>query len=94
MTRDFFEELCADLFAEIPTHIDVVLEEVSELKEGEIDEVVLLGGSSLIPKVQQIAKLYFDGKEPITEATSLIDPAEAAARGAAINGSILRYWRS
>ena len=89
MTRDFFEELCADLFAEIPTHIDVVLEEsVIELEKGDIDEVVLLGGSSLIPKVQQLAKLYFDGKEPMTEATNLIDPAEAATRGAALKASL------
>ena len=55
---------------------------------------MLLGGSSLIPKVQQIAKLYFNGKEPMNEATSLIDPAEAVARGAAVQGSNLKRWRS
>ena len=76
---------------------------------------MLLGGSSLIPKVQQIAKLYFDGKEPMTKAiivkhnfpwdenpgthvfdSSLIDPVEAVARGAAKHGSDRKImsWRS
>ena len=54
-----------------------------------VDEIVLLGGSSHIPKVQQLVKLYFDGKQPIDIADRLdIDPAEAATQGAAQFASI------
>ena len=56
MTREFFEELCADLFAKIPGHIDVVLED-SGLEKDVIYYIVLLGGSSHIPKVQQLVRL-------------------------------------
>ena len=53
----------------------------------EIDEIVLVGRSSLIPKVQQIVKLYFNGKEPNSESKKIKDPAEAATRGAALLAS-------
>ena len=49
------------------------------LKKGEIDEVVLVGGSTRIPKVQALLKEYFDGKEP----NKGINPDEAVAYGAA-----------
>merc|ERR1712113_67514 len=57
----------------------------SELKKSEIDEVVLVGGSTRIPKVQQLLKDFFNGKEP----NKGINPDEAVAYGAAVQGGIL-----
>ena len=50
------------------------------LKKSELDEVVLVGGSTRIPKVQALLKEYFDGKEP----NKGINPDEAVAYGAAV----------
>ena len=55
------------------------------LKKTEVDEVVLVGGSTRIPKVQSLLKDYFDGKEP----SKGINPDEAVAYGAAVQGGIL-----
>merc|ERR1712060_5120 len=57
----------------------------SELKKSEVDEVVLVGGSTRIPKVQQLIKDFFNGKEP----NKGINPDEAVAYGAAVQGGIL-----
>merc|ERR1719248_415656 len=61
--------------------------EVSDagLKKSELDEIVLVGGSTRIPKVQQLIKDYFNGKEP----NRGINPDEAVAYGAAVQGGIL-----
>ena len=53
--------------------------------KSQIDEIVLVGGSTRIPKVQQLLKDYFDGKEP----NKGVNPDEAVAYGAAVQGSIL-----
>jgi heat shock protein 5 len=55
------------------------------LQKSQIDEIVLVGGSTRIPKVQQLLKDYFDGKEP----NKGVNPDEAVAFGAAVQGSIL-----
>ncbi|CAN6461814.1 unnamed protein product [Victoria cruziana] len=55
------------------------------LEKKQIDEIVLVGGSTRIPKVQQLLKDYFDGKEP----NKGVNPDEAVAYGAAVQGSIL-----
>ena len=55
------------------------------MKKTEIDEVVLVGGSTRIPKVQQLIKDFFNGKEP----NRGINPDEAVAYGAAVQGGIL-----
>ena len=55
------------------------------MKKTEIDELVLVGGSTRIPKVQELLKEYFDGKEP----NKGINPDEAVAYGAAVQGGIL-----
>merc|ERR1712070_1002092 len=55
------------------------------LKKSEVDEVVLVGGSTRIPKVQALLKDYFNGKEP----SRGINPDEAVAYGAAVQGGIL-----
>ena len=55
------------------------------MKKEQIDEIVLVGGSTRIPKVQQLIKDYFDGKEP----SKGVNPDEAVAYGAAVQGGIL-----
>jgi len=84
LTRARFEELCIDLFKKTLTPVQKVMDD-SELKKSEIDEVVLVGGSTRIPKVQQLLKDFFNGKEP----NKGINPDEAVAFGAAVQGGIL-----
>merc|ERR1719157_41505 len=84
LTRARFEELCIDLFKKTLTPVQKVIDD-SDLKKGEIDEVVLVGGSTRIPKVQQLLKDFFNGKEP----NKGINPDEAVAFGAAVQGGIL-----
>ena len=57
----------------------------SGLKKSDIDEIVLVGGSTRIPKVQQLIKDFFNGKEP----NRGINPDEAVAYGAAVQAGIL-----
>jgi len=64
--------------------VQKVLED-AKLKKSEVDEIVLVGGSTRIPKVQQLLKDYFGGKEP----NKGINPDEAVAYGAAVQGGIL-----
>jgi len=84
ITRARFEELCADLFKKTLQPVGQVLDDAG-MKKSEIDEVVLVGGSTRIPKVQQLIKDYFNGKEP----NRGINPDEAVAYGAAVQGGIL-----
>jgi heat shock protein 5 len=84
VTRARFEELCNDLFKKTLTPVQTVLDD-SGLKKSEIDEIVLVGGSTRIPKVQQLIKDFFNGKEP----NRGINPDEAVAYGAAVQGGIL-----
>lgn len=84
ITRARFEELCADLFKKTLQPVQSVLDDAS-MKKSEIDEVVLVGGSTRIPKVQQLIKDFFNGKEP----NRGINPDEAVAYGAAVQGGIL-----
>jgi len=84
LTRARFEELCADLFKKTIVPVQQVLDD-SSLKKSEIDEIVLVGGSTRIPKVQQLIKDFFNGKEP----NRGINPDEAVAYGAAVQGGIL-----
>ena len=55
------------------------------MKKSEIDEIILVGGSTRIPKIQALLKEFFNGKEP----NRGINPDEAVAYGAAIQGGIL-----
>jgi heat shock protein 5 len=84
VTRARFEELCSDLFKKTLKPVQTVMDD-SGLKKSEIDEVVLVGGSTRIPKVQQLIKDFFNGKEP----NRGINPDEAVAYGAAVQGGIL-----
>jgi heat shock protein 5 len=84
LTRAKFEELNMDLFKKTLVPVQKVLDD-AKLKKHEIHEIVLVGGSTRIPKVQQLLKDYFNGKEP----NRGVNPDEAVAYGAAVQGGIL-----
>ncbi|VDN56913.1 unnamed protein product [Dracunculus medinensis] len=84
LTRAKFEELNMDLFKGTLNPVKKVLED-ADLKKSDIDEIVLVGGSTRIPKVQQLLKEFFDGKEP----SRGINPDEAVAYGAAVQAGVL-----
>ena len=84
LTRAKFEELNADLFKKTLGPVQKALEDAKK-KKTEIDEIVLVGGSTRIPKIQEMIKEYFNGKEP----NRYINPDEAVAYGAAVQGAIL-----
>merc|ERR1719244_1146728 len=84
LTRAKFEELCMDLFKGTLKPVQKVMED-SELSKKEIDEIVLVGGSTRIPKIQQLVKDFFNGKEP----SRGINPDEAVAYGAAVQAGVL-----
>eukprot|EP00656_Telonema_subtile_P006004 TRINITY_DN12758_c0_g1_i1.p1 TRINITY_DN12758_c0_g1~~TRINITY_DN12758_c0_g1_i1.p1 ORF type:complete len:150 (-),score=33.55 TRINITY_DN12758_c0_g1_i1:19-468(-) len=63
LTRGKFEELCMDLFKGTLEPVKGVLAD-SQLSKEEVDEVVLVGGSTRIPKVQNLIREFFNGKEP------------------------------
>ncbi|KAJ9114174.1 hypothetical protein QFC20_001690 [Naganishia adeliensis] len=84
LTRAKFEELNIDLFRKTMRPVEQVLKD-SGVKKEEIDDIVLVGGSTRIPKVQQLLKEYFGGKEP----SKGINPDEAVAYGAAVQGGVL-----
>merc|ERR1711966_548710 len=84
LTRARFEEINNDLFKNTLGPVKQVLED-SGLKKNQIDEIVLVGGSTRIPKVQQLMKDFFNGKEP----NRGINPDEAVAYGAAVQAGIL-----
>jgi heat shock protein 5 len=84
LTRAKFEELNADLFKKTLKPVEQVLKD-AKLKKSEIDDIVLVGGSTRIPKVQAMIEEYFGGKK----ASKGINPDEAVAYGAAVQGGIL-----
>jgi len=84
LTRARFEELNLDLFKKTLNPVSKVMDDAG-LKKSEVDEIVMVGGSTRIPKVQQLIKDYFNGKEP----NRGINPDEAVAYGAAVQGGIL-----
>uniref|UniRef100_A0A8C9TYP3 Endoplasmic reticulum chaperone BIP n=1 Tax=Scleropages formosus TaxID=113540 RepID=A0A8C9TYP3_SCLFO len=79
-----FEELNMDLFRSTMKPVQKVLED-ADLKKSNIDEIVLVGGSTRIPKIQQLVKEFFNGKEP----SRGINPDEAVAYGAAVQAGVL-----
>jgi len=88
ITRARFEELCADLFRNTLDSVDKALRD-AKLGKSQINEIVLVGGSTRIPKVQKILKEYFQGKE----LNLSINPDEAVAYGAAVQAAILSNVR-
>eukprot|EP01066_Platyproteum_vivax_P014906 Platyproteum_vivax@DN6650_c0_g1_i3.p1 len=84
LTRARFEEINSDLFKKTLGPVEQVLKDGGVEKKA-VDEIVLVGGSTRIPKVQQLMKDYFNGKEP----SRGINPDEAVAYGAAVQAGIL-----
>jgi heat shock protein 1/8 len=84
ITRARFEDLCGDYFRNTILPVEKVLKDANTAKS-EVNEIVLVGGSTRIPKVIQLVKEYFNGKEPCKS----INPDEAVAYGAAVQAAIL-----
>eukprot|EP00656_Telonema_subtile_P008981 TRINITY_DN141_c0_g1_i3.p1 TRINITY_DN141_c0_g1~~TRINITY_DN141_c0_g1_i3.p1 ORF type:complete len:694 (-),score=260.86 TRINITY_DN141_c0_g1_i3:180-2261(-) len=84
ITRARFEDLCADLFRGTIEPVEKVIRD-AKVDKGSVDEVVLVGGSTRIPKIQELIANYFNGREPCRS----INPDEAVAYGAAVQANIL-----
>ena len=84
LTRAKFEELNIDLFRNTLGPVSQVLNDAG-INRDEVDEIVLVGGSTRIPKVQSMISDYFGGKVPSDE----LNPDEAVAYGAAVQGGVL-----
>jgi len=84
LTRAKFEDLNIDLFRKTMGPVERVIKDAG-LTKRDIDEIVLVGGSTRIPKVQQLLKDFFNGKEP----NRGINPDEAVAYGAAVQGGVI-----
>jgi L1 cell adhesion molecule like protein len=84
LTRAKFESLCEDLFRKCMNPVEQVLKD-AKLSKSDINDVVLVGGSSRIPRVQALLKEYFNGKDLCQS----IHPDEAVAYGAAVQAHIL-----
>ncbi|KAF3316615.1 ATPase with role in protein import into the ER [Orbilia oligospora] len=84
LTRAKFEELNIDLFKKTLKPVEQVLKD-AKVKKTEIDDIVLVGGSTRIPKVQALLEDFFNGKT----ASKGINPDEAVAYGAAVQGGVL-----
>ncbi|KAH7151900.1 hsp70-like protein [Dactylonectria estremocensis] len=84
LTRAKFEELNMDLFKKTIKPVEQVLKDAN-VKKVEIDDIVLVGGSTRIPKVQSLIEEYFGGKK----ASKGINPDEAVAFGAAVQAGVL-----
>lgn len=84
ITRARFEELCQDLFRTTLTPVEKVLKD-SKIDKSQVDEIVLVGGSTRIPKIQKLVSDFFNGKE----LNRSINPDEAVAYGAAVQAAIL-----
>jgi len=84
ITRARFEEFCNDLFRDTIDVVEKVMRD-SKMSKGNIDEVVLVGGSTRIPKIQKLLSEFFGNKELCKS----INPDEAVAYGAAVQAAIL-----
>jgi len=85
LTRAKFETMIDDLLQETLTHIDNALKDAG-LTKNEINEIVMVGGSTRIPKVQQLVSEYFNGKK----LNKSVNPDEVVALGAAIQAGVLK----
>lgn len=84
LTRARFEELNQDLFRNTMEPVEKVLRD-SKIDKSQVHDIVLVGGSTRIPKVQKLVSDFFNGKEP----NKSINPDEAVAYGAAVQAAIL-----
>jgi len=89
ITRARFEDMNIDYFRRCMEPVDKVLRD-AKVSKNQVDEIVLVGGSTRIPKVQQLLSEFFNGKEPCKN----INPDEAVAYGAAVQAHILTNGRT
>ena len=83
ITRAKFENLCADLFDKTLVPVENAIRD-AKITPNQIDEIILVGGSTRIPKIQELVKKFF-GKEP----SKGVNPDEVVAIGAAVQGGVL-----
>jgi heat shock protein 1/8 len=84
ISRARFNDICSDIFKRTMIPVEKVLKD-SNIAKNKIDEIVLVGGSTRIPKIQELLSEYFNGKELCKS----VNPDEAVAQGAAIQAAIL-----
>ncbi|KAI9057866.1 heat shock protein HSS1 [Trametes sanguinea] len=84
ITRARFEELCQDLFRSTLEPVEKVLRD-SKIDKAQVHDIVLVGGSTRIPRIVKLVSDFFNGKEP----NKSINPDEAVAYGAAVQAAIL-----
>ena len=84
ISRARFEELCGDIFRNTLEPVEKVLRD-AKVSKGQVTDIVLVGGSTRIPKIQQLIQDFFNGKE----LNKSINPDEAVAFGAAVQGHVL-----
>jgi L1 cell adhesion molecule like protein len=84
ITRAKFEQLCDDLFKKAIKPVEQVMKD-AKMSKDQVHEIVLVGGSTRVPKIQQLLKEFFNGKELCQN----VNPDEAVAYGAAVQGAIL-----
>ena len=84
LSRAKFELLCMDIFKKTIEPVERVLQD-AKISKGQVDDIVLVGGSTRIPKIQQLLSEFFNGKELCKS----INPDEAVAYGAAVQAAIL-----
>jgi heat shock protein 5 len=84
LTRSKFESLNKDLFQKTLKPVQIAMDDAG-LKRNQIDEIVMVGGSTRIPKIQELITDYFEGKQP----SKNINPDEAVAFGAAVQGAVI-----
>lgn len=89
ITRAKFEEICADLFRECIKPLEQALRD-SKLSKSQIHDIVLVGGSTRIPKIQNMLSEFFNGKELCKS----INPDECVAYGATVQAAILSGYQS
>lgn len=89
MTRARFEELCADLFRSTLEPVEKALRD-AKMDKAQVNSIVLVGGSTRIPKIQKLLQDFFNGKE----LNKSINPDEAVAYGAAVQAAILHGDKS
>jgi molecular chaperone DnaK len=85
LSRAKFEAMIDDLLQETLKHIDTALND-ADISKGDIQEIVMVGGSTRIPKVQELVSSYFGGKE----LNKGVNPDEVVALGAGIQGGVLK----
>jgi heat shock protein 1/8 len=83
-SRAKFEDICSDLFTKTMQPVEQVLND-AKMSKSQVDEIILVGGSTRIPKIQKLLKDFFNGKE----LNQSINPDEAVAYGAVVQAAIL-----